>query len=207
MNVNDFEAPECPSTWRDVLAQIFQRQAELMIEYKEIEQLPDAPLKIHLANSQRIFKDFAWRTTEELTEAFEAYIKHADLLVQTQHRNEELADALHFFVELLIFAGISVEQCLEVYPDYGPVTIKVDVSGSAWWSTVFEIGLAMNFLRNKPWKKSQVPTDELRFRQQLLSAFMRLISLWSYLGITMQELHGFYFRKSEVNKFRQRSRY
>lgn len=206
MNVNDFTAPECPPTWSGILHQVFVRQTALMQKYKDIEQLPEPPLSLHTPAAQKVMKDFAWRVVEELAESYEGSLKHDDDDVALQHRNEEMADALHFMVELLIFAGVTPAQCLEVRPEYLADDSEL-MDADAWWNATYQLGIAMNFLRNKPWKQSQVPTDEKRFREQLLRAFTAFIALWTDLGIPMEELHSFYFRKSNVNEFRQRSQY
>lgn len=216
MNVTDFEAPAYPGDWPSALRAIFERQRELMVRYKEIEQLPDPPVPLHHHSGQRVLKDFAWRTVEELAESWEAYLKHSDPDVGRIHQTEELADGLHFLVELLIFAGVTVEQCLESVANYPTVNDFLSPpwgeSGSpslqeAYWRATMELGVAMNFLRNKPWKTSQVPTDEGRFRAQLRVAFAAHVDLWAWCGFGPEVMFDFYFRKSEVNRFRQRSAY
>lgn len=212
MNITDYQIPsECPAQWPDVLRAIFARQRELMAKYKEIEQLPSAPVSLHHAHGQRVIKDFAWRTVEELTESYEAWDKHGDRTIAETHALEELADAVHFLVELLIFAGVSEEACITKVDRY-PETVPDRFSQTRWsvevyWQVTYKLGVAMNFLRNKAWKRSQVPTDEGRFRASILVAFEALVRLWATLGCDQTVLFNFYFRKSEVNKFRQRSNY
>lgn len=208
MNVNDYEAPALPvDGWPGILRAVFGRQAELMETYREIEQLPAPPVSVHTAHGQKIIKDFAWRTTEELAESYEALDKHANDETRRSHAVEEIADALHFLVELLLFAGIAVEQCLDEVATWPPQTGVLEPAPRAYWAATYRLGIAMNFLRNKAWKKSQVPTDEARFRAALLDAFAAHVDLWATLGLGEADLFNFYFRKSEVNKFRQRSEY
>lgn len=212
MNITDFQSGEIPTRWDEIVRAIFARQTELMAKYKEIEQLPDPPLALHHRHGQRILKDFAWRTVEELTESYEAWEKHEeDRNVAEMHALEELADAVHFYVELLIFAGITSEMCLKVLPQYPFVMsdrfMIVHFDGEYYWNTTYRIGIAMNFLRNKAWKQSHVPTDEGRFREAALKGFDALINLWAALGYDQTTLFTYYFKKSEVNKFRQRSNY
>jgi hypothetical protein len=218
MNITDFESPPCPETWAEVLNAIFSRQHELMVKYKEIENLPSAPVPLHTLSGQRVIKDFAWRTVEELAESFEAWEKHEDFNTAELHALEELADSFHFFVELLLFAGISWNQChnaILVFPDVNRLLrdfpAKPDevryARVASYWQVTYKNGVAMNYLRNKPWKQSQVPTDEGRFRESCIATFVALVQCWANIGYTMEELFQFYMRKSEVNKFRQRSNY
>lgn len=209
MNINDVAAPTTvPEDFTGMLRAIFFKQAELMVQYKEIEQLPSAPVSLHTASGQRIIKDFAWRTIEELTESYEAWEKHGeDWSVAQDHAIEELADSVHFFVELMIFAGITPDQCLERMPCVPSVVHKSVMLQTRYWAFTYRLGVAMNFLRNKAWKKSQVPTDELRFRDALLIAFCEMINLWAAVSKDESDIYTYYMRKSDVNKFRQRSNY
>jgi hypothetical protein len=207
MNINDVTTErDIPEAWQDIIVEIFDRQKQLMAKYKEIEQLPAAPVSLHTASGQRVIKDFAWRTVEELTESFEAFEKHPGAeVVARQHALEELADSVHFFVELLVFAGISPIQC---YTRTGHMPKLVFNEPSwAYWQFTYKLGVAMNFLRNKAWKKSQIPTDEARFREAILNAWDALIDVWGSLDCTQDDLYTYYFKKSDVNAFRQRSNY
>lgn len=207
MNISDFEAPEAPETWEETIVQIFTRQRELMDRYKEIEKLPDPPVSLHHPNGQRIIRDFAWRATEEMAESFEAWTSWMGRHETTAliHQCEELADALHFLTELMIFAGIGPEQM----PPF-PVSSSNDVTmGEYYWNATYQLGVAMNFLRNKSWKQHHVPTDVVRFKDQLICAFAAHLEVWANAsgGLKSSDLHSFYFRKSQVNRFRQRSNY
>lgn len=204
MNINDFQAPPLPPSWYEVLQAIFRRQMELVEKYQAIEQLPSPPVSLHTQHGNRIIRDFAWRTIEELAESYEAWGKHKDQAVAEQHALEELADATHFWIELLMFAGVEAYTLRDTaYPEFS----KAETFDTHYWYVTFKIGIAMNFLRNKAWKTSQVPTDEARFRAALLEAHQAMIELWAFLGYDSEVLWAFYMKKSEVNKFRQRTQY
>jgi len=208
MNIDDFEAPDAPETLKETLDMIFARQRDLMDKYKEIEQLPDPPLSLHHHSGQRIIRDFAWRTVEELTESYEAFKEFLEYQdeVHRHHQIEELADALHFIVELLIFAGVTSTQCFNAVEDLS--VHEVGAPDTMYWDATYELGIAMNFLRNKAWKKSHVPTDEGRFREAILRAFKAHYRIWfAFSGGDHDLMFNYYFKKSEVNKFRQRSEY
>lgn len=208
MNINDVTTERLvPETWGEIIVAIFARQKELMVKYKEIEQLPAAPVSLHTAAGQRVIKDFAWRAVEELTESYEAFEKHGNREIALQHGLEELADSVHFFVELLIFAGITPGQCFTRTDRVPSLGSPDDDPTVYYWEFTYKLGLAMNFLRNKAWKKSQVPTDEARFRTTILDAWDALIDVWRTLGCTQDDIYNYYFKKSDVNAFRQRSNY
>jgi len=75
------------------------------------------------------------------------------------------------------------------------------------WRVTEEIGEAMNCLKNKPWKQTHMLTDEEHYLEELADAFHFFIELCILSGMDAEGLFNMYFRKSEVNKFRQRTNY
>jgi hypothetical protein len=75
------------------------------------------------------------------------------------------------------------------------------------WRITEELGEAMNCLKNKPWKQTQIRTDYLHYVEELMDAFHFMVSLFILSGLTCTDVYELYFKKSEVNKFRQRSKY
>ena len=75
------------------------------------------------------------------------------------------------------------------------------------WRITEELGEAGNCLKNKPWKQTQVETDVDHFIEELADAFHFWIELCIMIGLTADDLFEFYYKKSEVNAFRQRSKY
>ena len=109
------------------LEKIYDLQKELLDSYIKIEGLPSYPIDVNSKKSQIILKDFTGRVIEELGEGYESmlkvfnkrldYIKDMDnketflyIKAEAQNLNEELADALHFFMELLIYTNIHPED-------------------------------------------------------------------------------------------------
>lgn len=217
MNVNDFQCNELEG---DKLIGIFSKQRALMDKYEQIEeangllQTKDIPVNLDDCKGQHRLKDFFWRATEEVAEALEAF-QDGDVT----HFREELADALHFLVEACILANFKPvpksmrkeEDGLEVlFKDtFGAVAVSLSATtiGDRALSFIMSLGLAANCLKNKPWKQSHMQTDRPKFYQRLNQAFEEFISLCKAAGFTAESLYDMYFRKNEVNKFRQRSGY
>lgn len=206
MNVHDTIAPDAPKTWAEILPMIFIKQEQLMTKYRDIEHLPDWPVSLHTHSGQKVLKDFAWRTVEELTESYEAWFKHKNRVDAEPHALEELADAMHFFVELMLYAGVGVEACL-VAKQFFPPAARTAPSSDGYWQVTFKLGVAMNFLKNKAWKQSQIPTDTTRLYLALMETYQAMLFLWADMGYTQEHLFSYYFRKAQVNEFRQRSAY
>lgn len=199
MNINNVtENIEVPDTFEGIWKSIFAKQTELLEKYKEIEKMPDNILELDNINTQRgqiLIKDFAWRVTEELAEAWEAKE------INEEHFKEELADALHFLVELTIIAGYN--STFLVNPE-GALIADKDTEA---WAIVYNLGLMCNTLKNKPWKQSQMLTDEPKFKEYLQKAWLALLKLlYWYMG-SYNQIYLYYFKKHKVNEFRVRSKY
>lgn len=234
MNINDFKSDAGITVPIDKLEAIFNRQKELMEKYHDIEmssglmQTGDCPVDLHSKQGQARMKDFSWRITEELMEALEAY-----KLGDKEHFNEELIDALHFMVEQHVLAGIEPGDYIHYitpisgYEDlitkdgldfyFNAVvgirsikgyTFSDDMGITKGLLDIIEsIGLAMNCLKNKPWKQTHMLTDVQKFKLLMSQAFLDYIRLMKFIGITPIGVYDLYFRKSKVNAFRQESKY
>ena len=75
------------------------------------------------------------------------------------------------------------------------------------WRITEEIGEAANTLKNKPWKQDEVVTDADHYYEEIADAFHFFVELCIISGIDAGSLFNIYFKKSMVNKFRQRSGY
>lgn len=238
MNVEDF-AVEIPEG--DMLETIFNHQRDLIDKYHLIETelvgyyVPSSqvivngevkwkyagPLNIQDRASQLRFKDFAWRITEELTEATLALGEENET-----HYLEELIDALHFSVELLIMCGmfpLTSEVALksgEVGTASGDSFERAFENSSVWvtdfdekrakyyaYRVIENLGEAMNRLKLKPWKQTAMLTDEKAFNQSLAEFFAALIDLLKASGFTAKTATQMYLNKNAVNQFRLKSFY
>lgn len=111
------------------LEKIYELQKNLLEGYIRIEGLPQYPININSKKSQILIKDFVGRVIEELAEGYESLLMALELtnknklwlsdyndsdLLQTlnhiQNAGEEMADAMHFMVELLIYSNIYPED-------------------------------------------------------------------------------------------------
>lgn len=124
MNVTDFEDVEIPEG--DMLQTIFDGQDELIARYHEIEESRGALVidkkdfgKLDSRFVQWRIKDLAFRMIEELTEATNTLKnkpwKQSEVSTDGVHFYEELADALHFYIELCITAGMTAEDLARMY--------------------------------------------------------------------------------------------
>lgn len=198
----------------DRLVLIFNRQKELMEKYHNIElrsgllQTEECPVNLDDKRGQARIKDFAWRITEEIGEALEA-LDYGDEI----HYKEELIDGLHFLTELTILAGFdfSSEYTFSenndglnyLYSHTFDKNCSVDILVR---NIVKYLGIMCNHLKNKPWKQTNMITDKEAFYSALKEVWYKYFSLLCK-SMTTDDIAEIYFKKSQVNKFRQRSNY
>jgi len=233
MNIDDVKGEAAGKTPLETLKMMFARQRELMVEYGDIERKNGANVpfvefdSIQDAKRQWRIKEDFWRTTEEIAEAWEHFNETVnngetnplvewrkvwDDRADVRHVFEELADAFHFFIEATIHSGECPES-LGLGDVYEEAKEGVMSSVNPTWARQFShyfiesMGLAANELKNKPWKQSQMETDVDRYSQRLRTAWRTWFKVWHWFKASHEDFYDLYFRKSEVNKFRQRSNY
>jgi hypothetical protein len=124
VNVTDFEHIEIPEG--DMLQGIFDGQDSLLPEYRRIEKdrgalVVEPEMYGHIDHRfvQWRIKDLAFRAIEELTEATNTLKnkqwKQSEVPTDRVHFYEELGDALHFFIELCITAGMTADDLARIY--------------------------------------------------------------------------------------------
>ena len=209
----------------DKLQAIFTRQKELMEKYHHIEaasgllQTEDCPVNLDDKRGQARLKDFSWRITEELGEALDALYIEQD---QT-HYIEELIDGLHFLTELTILAGRDWnticqdvefhegDQLDDIFTNSFVAFDSKDPEVISFTGTVTHfiqnIGMMCNCLKNKPWKQTQMETNRENFYLHLDRVWLSYCGILAISDLTPEDTVDIYLKKSQVNKFRQRSNY
>ena len=220
MNVNDFKAPDYVAG--DALKQMFDRQLQLETHYATIEAKngfphPQGSLDDHMVQDR--MKHLAWCVTEELVEMMDTY-RNKDH-VNRAHTMEEYCDALHFMLALLIEVDThtdilktileeTLEDIISQVCDDGITEKELETMPLP---VIYRLGMAMHKLKSKRWKSSIVDTDLYEFMKWICRAWSDMVLLGSLIAGTIEKgnepeiIFNYYFRKSEVNKFRQESNY
>lgn len=216
MNILDYEADEFnKDTW---LKDMYDRQYKVYEKYKEIEGMPSEFKSIQTRETQKWMKDFINRINEEVAESYES-IRNPETSVVIEkrsedgeftmvdiHRSEELADALHFYLELLIITGHDAKWLEEKYANYQK-RVYSDFIELNYWEVSYQLGMLGNCLKLKPWKQDEVLTDVNKVETQLAEVFYALLNCFAANGNTEEDIYSLYTRKNKVNKFRQNSGY
>ncbi len=215
MNVNDIEKVEQTDNY---WLTMFKRQMELLEKYHPIE------LKVMKIDSlygnlswssidnqlvQLRIKEYLWRICEEIGESYECIqVSSEEDDVDIVHQMEELADALHFYIELLILLGITEDQIksLEILTtDYNKY--KLWDQYEFYLNAFTALAKVGNCLKNKPWKQTQIRTDRVYLESKLEEFLQWLIFIFFSNGLKIEDIYNMYMKKSMVNKFRQDTKY
>lgn len=214
MDVNDLKDIKIPELEAEPYTQIWNLQLELLQDYKKIEKLPEWPVQLDLRASQTLLKDFIGRVVEELAEADE-HQRHS----RTALFKEELADALHFLTETLIFVmpleEVYTRAKLFTYWDKAKDFISVcqlepgrGHSLQIWfWETTYHLKLAANALKNKPWKQTEMRAQSTIFKDHLIRALIVFLEGYHMVGMRKKEIFEEYYKKNQINRFRINSKY
>lgn len=290
MDCRNFTKEFCQCELGKELEKMFQLQESLLEKYLPIEDLPHWPINVNKREAQSILKDMSARVIEELGEGYESttYVlqmldklgynfnnkwtkeDYRQLLNHLQNSNEEQADAIAFFINLLLYSNIHADDvvsyvetklqgeerltgqtdnimyiglCLltnrfndisedqhtwkvvdnnlfnlfnikdfEGVKSYTPAFNNLswefhDIEAKICWEISYHLSVARNYLKNKPWKQTGEITDEQRFQEEIVIAFIKLLGYFRYIGFDAQSLLQLRYKKHLVNEFRIRSQY
>ena len=143
------------------LESMFDLQSYLIESYTKIEGIPTPPIDVNTKKSQQLIKDFSARVIEELAEGFESlqhihdtvlntnyfFVKnentHNQLLPcfqQLQNLSEELADALHFYLELLIYINVDPDSIITYIQKFVPEVVLQNTIFDDKLTDIMEVG-------------------------------------------------------------------
>jgi len=124
MNITDMKVDPDELIVKDKLESIFEVQKKLKEKYDPIERskglhVPVLPICIDKCKTQDYLKGQIYRIVAELVEAGECLKnkpwKQTEMITDVDHLKEELADALHFFIEFCITCGIDANELFTLY--------------------------------------------------------------------------------------------
>lgn len=223
------------------LEEIFKRQAayveSLTPTLRRNNLWIDAyPLDLNNRHAQEHFRLLAWRLTEEICEALNVVNLALDGIDSSDEAratfNEEVADALHFLVELCLATGVTKDEFLSGTEEDGLVLYdgisELDSLGllfrdslrfisyaqrkqvqegrftaPKWCEVIVQLGLAMQSLRQRPWRTDDRPTERKDWVLGLHLTFRKFVECCILSGIGSTTLYEAYFAKAKINDERQ----
>lgn len=192
MNISDVKIDYDRFEGKPLGQVVFEKQQDLMNLYGVPKIDLDVP------KDQQLIRAMAWSVVEEAGEAMEVHQGSKD----KEHLIDEVADMMHFYVEFLIMSGLKFE-------DIGQKDIEDKFSDPehALSEFVIALALAVNVLKNRFWRETNLKTDQNRYREAVLKIDAKFWNfIWS-LGLREGQAIDGYLRKNEVNLFRIRSKY
>ena len=200
----------------DRLKQIFDRQREYMRSLAPIYgrngfAIHNAwPYSINSRADQEQLRLLAWRITEEIYEALDLGES-----LNVEAFREEIADALHFLVELAIVSDMDELSILAFSPGqrhsdllseaFSGVGYPRTEGAVAWMVMIEELARTMMLLKQRPWRTDNRPTDRAVWESGMRCVFARFIAACRVSGITAEDLYRAYFRKAEINDERTKA--
>jgi hypothetical protein len=126
----DVEEKKVAVRINDRLARMWDQQVDFMKLLQVKRGFPEFPTDLASKKGQQFLKDIRNHLMEELFEAGQ-HLKNAKSHRATEipevdraAYKEELVDALHLYLELVIASGITVEELVEAYMAKGDVNVK-----------------------------------------------------------------------------------
>lgn len=282
MDIRNIQIQKLQLDSTQYLSKIYELGSTQLNGYLKIEGLPAPPLDINHPKSQVIIKDFISRVIEELTEGYESTSEvvkimngygwnvslisnYKDLLNHLQNANEEQADAIGFFITLLLYSNIMPEDIYEyvslnleeevnsldklmsygvkiIYevdseyigvtgyglfnesmakyfdidyekvvsytPGFHSISEQTHESEAFYlWQITYQINIARNLLKNRPWKQTHVMSKELDYQEAVVKSFIMYLGFLAINGFTPSSLFELFYRKQQLNLWRQNSGY
>jgi len=212
MNISDSVIDMKQYEGKDRLDVMFEKQEMLRDLYKVLGPKVSVA-DLDLPEHQHILREFAWNVCEETGEVLDVVFGTND----REHIIDETSDSLSFYLELLALSGMSVE-------DFAPSQAHSGDKLDYWFKMSLEqystssireihslflekLALAINNLKNRKWRKTNLKTNKLIYRKALYDTFIPFLMFVNLVGLTPETLFDGYLRKTEVNLFRINSRY
>ena len=200
----------------DRLEELFVRQRTLAARFHVIEEENNLleyvgmPVEITDRHGQARLRALMWRVVEEIGE----FLDELDSRSPISAAREELADVLHFLIELYLSAGITAADLLQRNSGECPWA-KDELERSfllfeSLTSTprglilklILSLTSASHELKARPWKKDPKPTDLEKFRYKLVSTFEAYIRLCDSCEMDADLLYNSFLNKETKNHAR-----
>lgn len=214
MNILDFKADDING--KKVLHEMFKVVENLFYNfYKDFQPTVkdlEVPISIDTYEGQLAIKDyFMLRVNEELCELLEA-IKEKDRI---EHVHEEVADSINFLLNGYVLYGwddSKFEPIESLWQRFNKEKINWDkvnftIVKDYVSSIIYQIGITMNKLKIRQWRKTQYLVDILVFEERFEKIYYKFIDLIFYLNIHPEMLWSIFSRKNKCNDFRLATNY
>lgn len=119
----------------DRLQEMFEQQVGFMRLLQEKRNFPNFPVNIESKDGQKFLKSITHDCMGELFEANQ-HLKNSKghratevTEIDREAYVEELVDSLHFFFEIVILSGVSLDELYKAYLEKGDTNVKRILEG------------------------------------------------------------------------------
>ncbi len=130
--------------------------------------------------------------------------------VSIQHKHKDVA-IVHYSIfdkDLLSEVDMDINEVSKYIPGFHHLSDrKIKLNEIRLWMVVYYLNLARNVLKNRPWKQTQVMSQEDLFQEYLVLSFIYYLG---YLATNNFEPHGLFnlfYRKQQLNLWRISTNY
>ena len=115
---------------KDKLLQMYEQQGEFMELLREKRGFVEFPVDMHSKPGQQACREAGIGCIEEFFEALahlKNWKKHRATEVKGLDREaflEEMSDSMHYFLEVLLLAGVSADEFFEIFMRKGELNAK-----------------------------------------------------------------------------------
>lgn len=194
MNISEITIDYSEFKDRDLIDVVFEKQRKLMNYYNIMH------IDLDIPRDQQEVRATAWNIIEEIGETLEAE--------SAEHTLDEIADAMHFYIEFLIMSGLT---STDVKNEIGGLkqqhASKKTIINENLAEFVEALALTVNTLKNRKWRKTNLMTEKLTYMNRAVKTIQPFFKLILSFGVTYDEVIDAYLRKNHVNLFRVKSKY
>lgn len=84
---------------------------------------------------------------------------------------------------------------------------SIDNGKVMMFEVIYQLNIARNLLKNRPWKQTQVMTKEQPYQEALVKAFFLYLGYLAGQGFEQDSLLTLFFKKQKLNLWRQKTGY
>jgi hypothetical protein len=188
----------------DKFSEIIRHQAHLMENFRAVESkngffFPSSPVLLDDYQGQHELRRLAWHIQEELCEAAEALDRSFG--TGNEEVNKELIDALHFVAEFMLTLGYWPSD-LPPERTVPHADALLDGVAANLFQAMIDLGLAINLLKNKPWKQTARPVSADVFKERWAKFIRSFVRTCYACGMTDDDIQSTYLGKAAENQVR-----
>ena len=164
-----------------------------------LRQLYGVPIcNLDVPSDQQLLRAMAWNVVEEAGEILDVLMTSGD----QDHFFDEVADMTSFYMELLLMSDYRGR-----FYDWEQIERTETNVEKSFTDFTVSLALTINTLKNRHWRKTNLQTDAITYRERLSNTGPKFTKFIQCLGISYKDFVEVYCKKYRVNLWRLESDY